>query len=331
MRITRRDFVSGGAIAVGVGSAALVPATAFAVLPPSGIISVTPSEDVTGVTDRAAIQNAIDTLEAGGYGGIVEINAGPVYIDQRLIVRNRVTVRGKNGRGTEIMPGSSFNDSYMFEFLNRAVIGGVLTPVSQFNCRLEDLSIRVLGNASITAAVWARSWNEQCGLRNVLIWEHKKHAVMFTDAFGGTATFEIRECEFQAHANASASYSGLFMTTPNISGYTNAILHHVVVTGPVPNTNYTCIEARNGVNLLVTGGHVEQCEYGIYMTNRSNLSLNGFTGSPTSVVNLIGCAGDFSGKVFGSGVLKGGATGHVLRDNKLGNHVTTEQNPLVFP
>jgi len=337
MNFTRRGFVTAGVVSLGASSASLLPRMAIAQSPP-GVLRVAPSGDTTGEDDRIAIQGAIDTLEARDPvtlevtgGGIVELDPGNYYLDQRLSVHNRVRIRGNNGRTTEIMPGSAFSDSYMFEFRNERMVSGVAQQVSQFNCRLEELSIRPLGNSSITAAVWARSWNEQCGLRNVLIWEYMKHAVLFTDGFGGTATFELRECEFMSAGNASTSYPGLFFTTPHTVGYTNAVLEHVIVSGPSSPAGYTCIEARNGLNLIVTGGHVEQCEYGIYMTNRSNLTLTGFTGSPTGVTNLIGCAGDFSGTVFGSAVLKAGATGHVLRDNKLGNHITSEQNPLVFP
>jgi hypothetical protein len=339
MNFTRRGFVTAGVVSLGGSWGGVFSSLALAQTTP-GVIRLSPSGDTSGHDDRVAIQAAIGTLEARDPdtldvtgGGIVELEPGAYYIDQRLSVHNRVTIRGNNGRTTEIMPGSAFNDSYMFEFRNerRQNSTSPVVQVSQFNCRLEELSVRPLGNSSITAAVWARSWNEQCGLRNVLIWEYMKHAVLFTDGFGGTATFELRECEFMSAGNASTSYPGLFFTTPSTVGYTNAILEHVIVSGPSSPTGYTCIEARNGLNVIVTGGHVEQCEYGIYMTNRSNLTLAGFTGSPTGVENLIGCAGDFGGKVFGSAVLKAGATGKVLRDNKLGHHICAEQNPLVFP
>jgi hypothetical protein len=340
MNFTRRGFVTAGVVSLGASSVGILPPLALAQSPPAGVLRINPSSDETGQADRTAIQGAINTLEAMDLetlvvtgGGIVELAPGTYFIDQRLRVRNRVTIRGTNGRATEIQPGSSFSDTYMFEFRNefREDDESPIQQVSQFNCRLEELSIRPMNNASIIAAVWGRSWNEQCGLRNVLIWEYMKHAVLFTDGFGGTATFELRECEFMSAGNASTSYPGLFFTTPHTVGYTNAILEHVIVSGPSSPGGYTCIEARNGLNVIATGGHVEQCEYGIYMTNRSNLTLTGFTGSPTAVTNLIGCAGDFSGTVFGSAVLKAGATGKVLRDNKLGNHICVEQNPLVFP
>jgi hypothetical protein len=324
---------------LGASGAGFFPRLAFGQSVP-GVTRVSPSGDSTGAADRIAIQAAITSLEARDPatlevtgGGIIELDRGTYYLDQRLTVHHRVTIRGNNGRTTVLVPGSSFADTYLFEFRNewRANASSPIQQIAQFNCRLEDLTIRALNNASLVAAVWGRSWNEQCGLRNVLVWDYMKHGVLFTDGFGGTATFEIRECEFMSSNSASTSYPGLFFYTGATVGYTNAILHHVVVSGPSSASGYTCIESRNGINLLVSGGHVEQCEYGIYMTNRSNLTMTGFTGSPTSVVNLIGCASDFSGKVFGSGVLKGGATGYVLRDNKLGHHVSAEQNPLVFP
>jgi hypothetical protein len=355
--LTRRDLVKRAAVVLGASVsplAAILPVCAAGA--GSGIIRLSPSADLTGASDQKALEDAIAALE-GAAGGIVELAAGSFYLRRRLRIRNRVTLRGINGRTTEINLGSDFADEYLFEFWNESINSksGKLESVSQFNCRLDDLSIRgrvsydvarVLEktlapdeaaarvaaiNRGIKAVVWARSWNEQCGLRNVLIWEYLKHAVLFTDAYGGTATFELRECEFQSSEDASAEYAGVMLTTDNRVGLTNALLHHVIVSGPPLNAGYRCIEARNGINLVGTGLHVEACEHGIWMAGRSHLTLSGYTGSPTHVVNLITCAEDFVGTVFGAGVFKAGATGQVLRDLKRRRNVATDRNPLIFP
>lgn len=329
---------------------------AFAQQSGRGTIRMEPSGDVTGKTDQKSIGDAIASLEAGG-GGVLTLGIGDFYLRSRLRIRNRVTLCGTNGRPTQINPGSEFSDECMFEFWNEALDPntGKLESISQFSCRLQELAIRgtvpepvaralrsdleadaatariAAINSGITRVVWGRSWNEQCGLRNVLICEYLRHAVLFTDAYGGTATFELRECEFQASNAASTTHAGVSLSTNGRVGFTNAMLHHVTVTGPQLHEGYRAIEARNGINLIGTGLHVENCEHGIWMAGRSNLTLTGYTGSPSGVANLITCDEDFGGKVFGAGVLKAGATGMVLRDLKRKRNIAEERNPLVYP
>jgi hypothetical protein len=302
--------------------AALLPQAIFGQSLPAGTRRVLP-----GIDDRKAIQDAIDALELEG-GGVVELVAGTYRIASRLVIHNVVCIRGSNGRNTEIQPAAGYSDAYMFEFRNPTPTG----YGSQFSCRLENLAIKALGNNSISAVVWGPSWNEQCGLRNVLIFDFARHAVLFTDGFGGSATIEFRECEFQAAATATSGYAALLLGATGTTGYTNVLLEHVVVTGAAPTApGYVGIDARSGIQLVVTGLHIEDCDDGVALSGRSGLTASGLTGSPTHVGNLITCGSDFSGKVFGAGVLRAGATGHVLHDNKNGRHIATERNPLVFP
>ena len=345
-RSTRRDMLKIGAWAA-CGTATLpfvLPNPARAQSSPAGVRRVaTGSGD-----DRLAIQTAINDLQAGGLGGVVELESGTYSLSSRLVIQNGVTIRGlgratrivplANGctPGTASVPPSGYCDDYLFEFRNPKP-GYPGQYISQFNCRLENLHIVLLGNPNILAAVWAPSWNEQCGLRNVVITEYVKHAVLFTDAHGGSATIELRECEFMSHDDATNSHAGLLFGTEQSVAYTNVLLNHVVVTGPFPRvTDYVCVDARNGINVVGTGVHVEKCDHGVYLDGRSGLTVSGLTGGPAGtsnggVKNLITCSSTFTGKVFGSGVLKAGATGYVLRDNKYAAHVMDDVNPLVFP
>jgi hypothetical protein len=361
MTLSRRDVLKGSAISLGASASGLfgVSSAVLGQGPAPNTIYVPQSGDMTGATDRAAIQAAVDALQNAG-AGYVQLGRGYYYLNGRIIVNNLVTIRGTNGRGTSICAGlnNPQNDAYLFEFRNP----GVTRDQAQFSCRLEDVWIRAcppqgtlvpgatpeqkaadkearrIIAARLTAVVWGSSWNEQCGLRNVLITDYQKHAVLFTHGHGGSATIELRECEFMSAAESVGNlYPGLFFSTTHTVGYTNVILHHVITSGPREHQDYTCVEAANGINLIVTGFHVENCDHGISVRGRSNLTINGYTGGPpsppdnTGVVHLITCGGDFAGTVFGSGVLLAGASGHVLHDNKNGDHICAEQNPVVFP
>lgn len=265
------------------------------------------------------LQKAIDYCHNVLLGGDVILENGTYSIDSTVDMRNRTSLRGK-GRSTTLSLLPNFKNNYAFVFKNGTS--------SMFNSKLQNLDIKGNGVSTISDIIYAPSWNEQCGLQNVVIRDVANKALFVDNFHGGTASFSLINVEIFVN---STSINAIDFDSPNINK-PNILLSEVTITGKNNNQTGLSLIKSNNCNLIFNAVHFELAENGILMKGTTNATGNGLTGSSSSVQNLIVYDSLSTGSIFLNSVNKGTSGTLLLKDNKTGINITSAKNEiLIYP
>lgn len=275
----------------------------------------------------AAFQAAHDALIApagNGNGGVVRLTAGTYLIGSDVQVRNRVVFRG-SGRYTVIKATSGYTDSRMFDFSDGTS--------SQFNARLEELHLDGNDKVYSNGVVHARAWNEQCGLRNVLIENFRTKGVFVEQFYGGAATWELDNVEVFPSASTGAGTIGVHVSAPDAAGWFGGGIRHCVVAAPGAATNCVGIQIDGDVVVKLSLLHFEDVFSGLYLLDEANVTIDKLTGG-AGVTRVIDIGSGWTGRLVGHGVRRGNAS-LLLFDRRAAGYTRFQSEdlpePLIFP
>lgn len=315
-----------------------------------------PANQHASILNGTTSYDASDNLQAMLNGwepnlnaaGIVDFPSGVYGLAKPLVWKNWIAWRG-GGRGTTLRALNGHAGPHMFHFSSDPT--KVLpTPSAQFNQRLEgfdiDVSQHVAGRAAITSVIYAPSWNEKCGLRDVLARNVGCTFLLIDEWHGGSSGFGIEDLEVMfTAATYAAGVTGIHLKGRNRADTTDIInrpqitMRNCSIVGGTAgvddaNPGLTLIHAEN-VHLQLLGGiHFEKAKAGIYVSRGAQLTGFGVTGSTAAnrVVHLIERAGNHTGTIRLQDIYKGDGGVRILKDNKAATNLTNAiQDGLSVP
>lgn len=282
--------------------------------------------------DIQAMLNGWTPANVGG--GIIDIPKGVYCVSKPILLVNWVTLRG-GGRGTQFFALAGHTGPNMF--VGSSDPTKVLpTPSAMFNQRLESFDINANAQANIAYVIYAPSWNEKCGLRDIMA---RKVPAGFLDVdewHGGSAGFPIRDLEvfFEASAYTGGKIGmrlrginragGVILNRPQVT------LENVTMAGATAgvddaNPGLAMIEVDN-MHLQLRGGiHFERAQTGIYCSRSAMLTGFGVSGGDDAgkVARLIERGGNHTGAIRVYDCFPGTAAGaKSLKDNKTAINLT---------
>lgn len=260
---------------------------------------------VDGSTDdtdaiEAAISVASQTVSSA-IGAFVDLPIGTMMVSSMIVLPNRVTLRGSNGRGSVIKATSGHTGPWMFHAVNGTS--------SMFNSYLRDLHIDCNSVAGL-GGVRAQAWQENSGLRNCVIQNFRTSGIRFDDTYyGGASTCKLQDVEFFG-STSGASY-GIEIQSVSPAGNFVVTLDNVIVSGG------TAALLTAGVyvvtdSLVAIGCHFENCTNGILLDGPGSHTLINCTGSGTGpVVDLVEVATGYTGALSMIGCKRASATNYI--------------------
>jgi hypothetical protein len=258
-----------------------------------------------GVTDdRAAIQAAIDaaSLLEGKQGTTIVFPAGVFLINSQLFLKDRVRLLGVGVRSSNIKADSTFADPYMFVAAN----GGV----SMFGSILEKLDINCNGVSGLGGIV-SDAWQENSGLRDVLIRGWTTYGVHIRAGDGGASSLLFENAEIFAAAGAT---SGILVDQISLVGGFKLSLRNVVVAGATGSLLAKGIDVA-GDSILADNLHFEDCVIGIELDGVGHSAIRGISGSATGpVTTVVEIASGFSGDIHIDAIHRWGATNAIVNN-----------------
>lgn len=275
----------------------------------------------------------------GGGAGVELFPSGRFALGSRLLFPRWIGWKG-GGRGTQflILPGHTGPYAFQFDSDPGKVLNGPAPdlPPAMFNQRLEGFDINCNGVA-LTSIIYAPSWNEKSGLRDVMARNCARQFLRVDEWHGGSAGFGIDDLEvFFTEAAHDANVTGISLA--GITRANTAILNRPQVTirnmtliggkigGDIVDgeNGFNAIEIDNAKVQLNGGIHFERCRTGISVKRNATVTGFGVTGSDANgkVVNLFERAANHTGFIRVEAIDKGTGGVRVLRDNKTGITLT---------
>jgi len=319
----------------GVGTAIVWPAHDRYDVPAAWFGAI-PTGNATKNDQDVEINYAINSLAARG--GVIKLALGDYFCTDRIQVQENVTLKGVLNRGTNLRV-STTNWSGAFDHLILFQDGTGTT--SMFNARLVDILVDAENNATVVRAIWARAWNENCGLFNVVVRNFMVAGLELTNYYGGSATSELNTVEFFASNNAvAATQFGIRLVDPGLTvGWHQFLMSHIVSVGNPTNgvTNFFGLFADGRVRVINKGGfHSEKALSVIALSGDSTYEGIGPQASGNADVNhIFTVASNWNagaGDISCTPPKKGGSTGDLLQNNSaIANIASSTANPFVYP
>lgn len=258
---------------------------------------------------KKAIAEADDVVN-GIDGTIIDIPKGVYFLNTGLDIPNKVRLRGVGGRSSVIRPIAGYSGTaYLFRWINGTS--------SAFDTGLEDLWVRVSDGANthisaVTRVCEVHNWNEDSGLRRVIISDSGQYGVYVLNNYSGSAMMQLQDVEiFQASSSTSAG-AAVKVELASATGFTNVMLDRVTLVGNATTAaaGHFGVDADDGI-VTMSGCHVEYVQSAVYLRERARLLALGLTGSPNDVTNVLETAADWTGRAVLLGVENGGATNRI--------------------
>lgn len=214
-----------------------------------------------------------------------------------------------------------------------AATANMTTPSARFNNRLIGFDINCNNAAAVDRAIYAPSWNEKCGLYDVLMRNVPFIALEADEFHGGSSGWSIEHCEFMFAATAIKGFrlAGKGRTGTLISNRPQIKMNNVsIVGGAAPafdaTDGFVAIENDN-VHLQLGGAvHIEKAWAAVTVANKATLSGFGLTGSNDGgrVKELVVRGSDHTGQIDIGDTYPGSASGaRSLLDLKAGMALTS--------
>jgi len=273
-----------------------------------------------------------------GKAGVIEFPVGVFGLAKKILFPNWLSWRGQ-GRGTQLLALSGHTGPYMFQF-DSDPTKVLPSPQSRFNQRLEafDINARmdIAGREALTNIIYAPSWNEKCGLRDVMARNVGCNFLLIDEWHGGSSGFGIEDLEvFMTPASADAGAIGLHFKgvsragTP-ITNRPQVTMRNCSIIGGKAGTDdatpQNVLITVDNIHLQLLGGiHFEKGKVGIDVQRNAMLTGFGLTGSDVGgkVATLVYRSGNHTGRVKLDDVYIGSGGTKALHDAVSGIHRTT--------
>tara|TARA_Y100000385_G_scaffold290955_1_gene366292 strand:- start:635 stop:1897 length:1263 start_codon:yes stop_codon:yes gene_type:complete len=265
-----------------------------------------------GVTDdTAAIQAALDYAKditiGSAVGAEVFMPSGHYIISSTIILRDKVALRGNGNRSTFVQAKSTFTDLYMFRAYDEPA-----PTTSMFGAFLTDMQIDFNNlNISGSAAVYAQAWQENSGLRRVVITGWRDTAVKITDGFGGAASIKFEDVEIFSSTNGGLI--GIDCQEISTTGDCFLEINQCTIAGDSTNKLNECIKIAKDT-LVSSGLHFEQCVNGVSLYDTADVFFTTISGGP-GVTNVISRASTHIGNISVQYLARRTAT-NAIKDNR---------------
>ncbi|MBO9610757.1 MAG: hypothetical protein J7639_32700 [Paenibacillaceae bacterium] len=223
-------------------------------------------------------------------GGVVKLAyAGQYLVSGNVTVRTRVVFRGQGGF-TEIKANAAtWSGSTMFTFQNGTI--------AQFFCRLEMLRLDANDIDAIRRVIYAPAWQESCGLRDVVIINHRYVAVYIDEGYGGSVGCVLRDVQIFASSNAVDPYGIYADLSVYIVGWYNLVLDGVsMFCGSDTGSKGYCVYANGRIRVDVRHTHVGYTAHGICLDGVACL-VGTTLGADHHTTNLVDYTTTWSGYI----------------------------------
>jgi hypothetical protein len=183
---------------------------------------------------------------------------------------------------------------------------------SMFDSTLENLTIDC-NNIAGLSGVLSDAWQEDCGLRGVLIANFAVYGVLLQNGYGGAGTLKFQDIEI--FGGTVASTAGIYvksMSTVNSGGFIFHVTDGAITGGTGGMT--TGIYMVNDC-LQLDDVHFETVTNGVYLAGVGVSTLKGVNGN-ASVTNLVTIDAGFTGQLEMIGCIPNGCSTMVL-DNRV--------------
>ena len=265
-----------------------------------------------GVTDdTAAIQAAIDHAQditiGRAAGAEVFMPTGHYIISSTIILRDKVSLRGNGNRSTFVQAKSTFTDLYMFRAYDEPN-----PTTSMFGTFLQDMQIDFNDlDINGSAAVYAQAWQENSGLRRVVITGWRDTGVKITDGFGGAASLVFEDVEM--FSSVDGGLIGINCEEISSTGGFFLEVLQCTIAGNATNKLNECIRIAQDT-LYSSGLHFEQCINGVSLYNGADFQVTTISGGP-GVTNVILRNPSHTGNISIGKLAKRTAV-HAINDNR---------------
>jgi hypothetical protein len=279
-----------------------------------------------GVNKRGSYFQAKNTWAVGN--GSAPWSSLTNYVTGNLVTQGGVLYIAKQASLNQTPPNATFWNpisNAMLYAQNGYTLGA---GNSMFDSTLENVTVDA-NNVAGLGCVLSSAWQEDCGLRGVLLTNFATYGIRFQDGFGGASLSKIIDTEVFGGTAAITAALAVGVDLQQISSV-GAFMLDVSDTSIVGLDNTHLLD--KGINVVndslhCRNVHFEYCNRAIYVAGVGNIVLIGVTGSPT-VTTLVEIDAGFTGTLTMLGCFRNGATNFV-KDNRAGGvgTITGHDNP----
>jgi len=218
----------------------------------------------------ADIQEAIDAIDVSSIGGVLSFPYGTFQISARIAQKNRVALRGANGRATIIVPHSTFSDTCMLHSVNGTS--------AMFGTWVEDFQFDGRGK-NMTSVIYTQAAQETCNIkRTAIIFDGTTvSGILYENGYGGAAMFVVEDLEIFGNSIVSVN-NGILVNQVSLVGGFVLKASNITIAGDATNRITRGISLANDAfvgNML----HYEYVVDGVYHAGVGSISLDTVTGS----------------------------------------------------
>lgn len=261
------------------------------------------SDDTTAINDTISV---LTEVVGGEFGGKATLPSGIGITSSQITLPNRISLRGQGNRATTLKAAAGHTGPYMFN----AVSG----TSSMFGSIVQDLAIDC-NNVAGLGGILSDAWQENSGMRDVLINKFRTFGVKYQNGFGGAATSKLQDFELFG-SNTATPTAGIRVDQISIvGGFSLTLLNGVFSGGGSSFKLPKGIDVAND-SLRAINQHFEETVSGIFLDGVGNHVLIGCQGSATCTT-VVEIASTFTGTVQMIGCRRNGAT-NFLKDNRSG-------------
>ena len=201
---------------------------------------------VTRLNNDVPINAALSCLNASGAGGVVRLGTGTFFTSAVINIFHETRIEGVNGF-TLIKAQSGWTGGT--QMINASRAGNL----AMFWSRISNVRIDANAINGITQVVYARGWQEKCGLLNVQITNFITDGFYYEHGDGGAAHMQLNNLELYPSDVPNAR--GAYITNDATAGYLKLEINQLTVVennpwsgnGTIAATTLTINSTASGV------------------------------------------------------------------------------------
>lgn len=245
----------------------------------------------------------------GALGAAITVPTGVSLLSLMVTLPNRVRVLGQNKRGSYFQAKPGHPGPWVFNAKNGTS--------SMFDSTLENVTVDA-NNVAALGCVLSDAWQEDCGLRGVLLVNFSTIGIRYQNGYGGASLSKIVDTEIFGGTAAITAALAIGIDVQLI-GLGGAFLLDVSNTSIVGFDGTHLLD--KGVNMVndslhARNLHFEYVNSGVYVAGLGTHTLIGVTGSVNAVTSLVEIDANFVGSLTMLGCFRNGAT-NFIKDNRI--------------
>lgn len=274
---------------------------------------------LNGAIFVASISGTTLTVTSVSHGSISE---GQAVIGPGITPGNVIA-----GLGT----GTGGPGTYRLKFAQSMSSAPLSSSIAMFDSLLEDLFIDCADVPGLSA-IRASAWQENSGLRSVVVYKFRVYGLKLDTGAGGAASLELQQCQFFPSAQVPAVAC---IRVDQLSSV-GAFLLHVrdsTLAGSDTMPVASGIDLAND-SLLCENCHFEGCVDAVQTGSGAggglgSITINNITGY-AGITNMLHVLGKFAGSVNMSGCKRNGAR-NLIQNEASGETLVTDLAQYVYP